>query len=232
MDTVRDERGFTLIEMVISMVIGVIVILAAYTVLDASSSLGKRTQDRVDAAQRGRLAMDVIGSELRSQVCLPGAVPPMAAGATPTDFTFYSNLGDQNSPPQKRRLYVQNGAIKEQTWTGTYSGSGTSLTVNWAATPTSKVLVDPVAQVATPLGPTPYFRFWGFDANLPATINQPLDTTPLSAADAGRVVQIDVNFVARPTGSTTTSPRDSIFQQSIFFRTADPMDPGKGPKCQ
>jgi prepilin-type N-terminal cleavage/methylation domain-containing protein len=228
MSPVRDERGFTLIEMVISMAIGVIVILAAYTVLDASTSLGKRTQDRVDAAQRGRLAMDVIGSELRSQVCLPGAVPPMAAGATATDFTFYSNLGDQNSPPQKRRIYVDNGAIKEQTWKGTYSGSGTTLAVNWAATPTAKVLVDPVAQVPG----SPYFRFWGFDANLPATINQPLDTLPLSAADAGRVVQVDVSFVARPTGATTTSPRDSIFQQSIFFRTADPMDPGKGPKCQ
>jgi prepilin-type N-terminal cleavage/methylation domain-containing protein len=229
MDPVRDERGFTLIEVVVSMVIGTIVILAAYTVLDASTSLGKRTQDRVDAAQRGRLAMDVIGSELRSQVCLPGAVPPMATGATPTDFTFYSNLGDQNSPPQKRRIYVQNSAIKEQTWMGTYSGSGTTLTVNWAATPTSKVLVDPVSQVDAT---TPYFRFWGFDANLPATINQPLDATPLSAADAGRVVQVDVSFVARPTGSITTSKRDSIFQQSIFFRTADPMDPGKGPKCQ
>jgi prepilin-type N-terminal cleavage/methylation domain-containing protein len=232
MGPVRDERGFTLIEVVISLFIGTIVILAAYTVLDASTSLGKRTQDRVDAAQRGRLAMDIIGSELRSQVCLPGAVPPMAAGATPTDFTFYSNLGDQNSPPQKRRLYVQNGAIKEQTWTGTYSGSGTTLTVNWAATPTSKVLVSPVAQVPVGVGVAPYFRFWGFDANLPATINQPLDVTPLSAADAGRVVQVDVSFVARPTGATTTSKRDSIFQQSIFFRTADPMDPGKGPKCQ
>jgi prepilin-type N-terminal cleavage/methylation domain-containing protein len=228
----RDERGFTLIELLVSMVIGTIVILAAYTVLDASSALSKRTQDRVDAAQRGRFAMDVIGSELRSQVCLPGAVPPMAPGATPTDFTFYNNLGDQNSAPQKRRLYVQNGAIKEQIWRGTYSGSGTTLTVNWAATPTAKTLVSPVAQVPNGAGMTPYFRFWGFDANLPATINQPLDTTPLSAADAGRVVQIDVSFVARPTGAKTTSRRDSIFQQSIFFRTADPMDPGKGPKCQ
>ena len=224
----RDEHGFMLIELIVSMVIGVIVILAAWTILDASGSIARGTQDRVDAAQRGRLAMDVIGSELRSQVCLPGAIPPMAAGATSTDFTFYSNLGDQNSPPQKRRFYVQNGAIKEQTWQGTYSGSGTTLTVNWAATPTSRTLVEPVGQV----GATPYFRFWGFDANLPATITQPLDATPLSATDAGRVVQVDISFDSRPTGATASSRRDSIFQQSIYFRTADPMDPGKGPKCQ
>jgi prepilin-type N-terminal cleavage/methylation domain-containing protein len=232
MHRLHDERGYTLIELMVSMVIGLVVIFAAWMILDASGSLSKRTQDRVDAAQRGRLAMDVIGSELRSQVCLPGAVAPMVAGATSTDFTFYSNLGDQNSPPQKRRFYVQNGAIKEQTWQGTYSGFGTNLTVNWAATPTSRTLVEPVGQVSTTSGTMPYFRFWGFDANLPATINQPLDALPLSATDAGRVVQVDISFDSRPTGATASGRRDSIFQQSIYFRTADPMDPGKGPKCQ
>jgi prepilin-type N-terminal cleavage/methylation domain-containing protein len=228
MALVRDERGFTLVELLVSLVIGMVVILAAWNLLDASGRLATRTQDRVDAAQRGRLAMDVIGSELRSQVCLPGAVPPVASGATSSDFTFYSNLGDQNSPPQKRRFFIQSGAIREQTWLGTFAGSGTNLTVNWSATPTTRTLVGPVGQVGT----APYFRFWGFDANLPATINQPLDALPLSATDAGRVVQVDVSFASRPTGATVTSKRDSIFQQSIYFRTADPMDPGKGPKCQ
>jgi prepilin-type N-terminal cleavage/methylation domain-containing protein len=227
-ERLRDEQGYSLVELLVSLIIGTVVILAAWNILDASTSLGKRTQDRVDAAQRGRLAMDVIGSELRSQVCLPGAIPPMVAGATATDFTFYSNLGDQNSPPQKRRFYVLNGAIMEQTWQGTFSGSGTTLTVNWSASPTTRTLVAPVGQVGT----TPYFRFWGFDANLPATINQPLDALPLSTTDAGRVVQVDVSFDSRPTGATASNRRDSIFQQSIYFRTADPMDPGKGPKCQ
>jgi prepilin-type N-terminal cleavage/methylation domain-containing protein len=224
----RDERGFSLVELLVSLLIGTIVILAAWNILDATSSLGKRTQDRVDAAQRGRLAMDVIGSELRSQVCLPGAIPPVVSGATSTDFTFYSNLGDQDSPPQKRRFYLLNGAIMEQSWQGTFAGSGVTLTVNWAATPTTRTLIAPVGQV----GATPFFRFWGFDANLPATINQPLDALPLSTTDAGRVVQVDVSFAARPTGATASSKRDTIFQQSIYFRTADPMDPGKGPKCQ
>jgi prepilin-type N-terminal cleavage/methylation domain-containing protein len=233
MPRLRDEQGFTLIELLVSMVIGTIVIFAAFTVLDSTGVLAKRTQDRVDAAQRGRLAMDILGSELRSQVCIPGGVtgplPPMAAGAGTSDFTFYSNLGDENNPPQKRRIYLSGSALMEQMWQGTYTGSGTTLAVNWPALPTmARTLVAPVAQV----GATPYFRFWGFDASLPATINTPLTVTPLSAADAGKVVQVDVSFASRPDGAKAASNRDSIFQQSIFFRTADPMDPGKGPKCQ
>jgi prepilin-type N-terminal cleavage/methylation domain-containing protein len=228
MTRLRNEDGFTLVELLVSMVIGTIVILAAFMVLDATGTLATKAQDRVDATQRGRLAMDIIGSELRSQVCLPGAIPPMEAGAGPTGFTFYSNLLDVDAAPQKRHIYILGDAIMEQTWTGTFAGTPGAQTVNWAATPTQRTLVQPVAQV----GVTPYFKFWGFDVALPATINTELNITPLSAADAAKVVQVDVSFVSRPTRAKAASPRDSIFQQSIFFRTADPMDPGKGPKCQ
>ena len=227
MSRLRDQEGFTLVELLVSMIIGTIVILAAFAVLDATGTLARKAQDRVDATQRGRLAMDVIGSHLRSQVCLPGAIPPVEAGATPTSITFYSNLEDENAAPTKRRIYIQGDAIMEQTWDGTFAGIPGAQTVTWSP-PTQKTLVQPVAQV----GATPYLQYWGFDASLPATINTPLNVTPLSAADAADVVQVDVNFVSRPTKATAASPRDAIFQQSIFFRTADPMDPGKGPKCQ
>jgi prepilin-type N-terminal cleavage/methylation domain-containing protein len=233
MDAMRDQRGFTLIELVISLFIGTIVILASFMVLDATGPLAKKAQDRVDAAQRGRQAMEIVGSELRSQVCLPGGasgpIAPVVAGANGSDLTFYSNLGDETNPPQRRRLFVQGDALIEQMWQGTYSGSGTTLTVNWPGTITNqRTLLQPIAQVGT----TPYFGYWGFDANLPATINTPLNTLPLSATDAAKVVQVDVSFASRPSNAKTASDIDSVYQQSIFFRTADPMDPGKGPKCQ
>ena len=232
MRRVRSERGFTLVEVVVSLFIGTIVILAAYTTLDTSGVIAKREQDRVDATQRGRQAMEIVGSELRSQVCLPGAVPPVVAGATGNDLTFFSNLGDENSPPQKRRIFVQGDALKEQMWQATYTFSGptgATPTVNWPAAITQqRTLLQPIGQV----GSAPFFKYWGFDANLPATINTPLTAVPLTADDAARVVQVDVSFASRPTDATKATNVDSIFQQSIFFRTADPMDPGKGPKCQ
>ena len=77
----------------------------------------------------------------------------------------------------------------------------------------------------------PLLRFFGFDANLPASVNQPI-TAPVSVADSRRVVQVNVSFVARPTRATAASARDSTFQQAVFFRTADPTDPLKGAKCQ
>ena len=225
MTRARDESGWTLIELLMAMTIGVVVLLATFMLIDASAPLAQKTQDRVDAAQRGRLAMEIIGAELRSQVCMPGAVPPiMPTVSDGSNVWFYGNNQDQDSLPQKHHIYVQGTVLKEDTWQGTGSVSN----VTFPAMPTqTRVLLDPVGLVAG----VPLFRFYGFDANLPASVNQPI-IVPVSVADSRRVVQVNVSFVARPTNATAASGRDSTFQQAVFFRTADPTDPMKGANCQ
>jgi prepilin-type N-terminal cleavage/methylation domain-containing protein len=225
MTRARDESGWTLIELLMAMTIGVVVLLATFMLIDASAPLAQKTQDRVDAAQRGRLAMDIIGAELRSQVCMPGAVPPiMPTVSDGSNVWFYGNDQDQNSLPQKHHIYIQGTALKEDSWQGTGSVSA----VIFPAMPTqTRTLLDPVGLVAG----VPLFRFYGFDANLPASVNQPI-VAPVSVADSRRVVQVNVSFVARPTKAIAASGRDSTFQQAVFFRTADPTDPMKGAKCQ
>ena len=104
------------------MTIGVVVLLAAFMLVDASAPLAQKTQDRVDAAQRGRLAMDIIGAELRSQVCMPGAVPPIMPTVSDDDNVwFYGNNQDQDSLPQRHHIYIQGTALREDTWQGTGS---------------------------------------------------------------------------------------------------------------
>jgi prepilin-type N-terminal cleavage/methylation domain-containing protein len=221
----RDESGWTLIELLMAMTIGVVVLLATFMLIDASAPLAQKTQDRVDAAQRGRLAMEIIGAELRSQVCMPGAVPPiMPTVSDGSNVWFYGNNQDQDSLPQKHHIYIQGTVLKEDTWQGTGSVSN----VTFPAMPTqTRVLLDPVGLVAG----VPLLRFYGFDANLPASVNQSI-VAPVSVADSRRVVQVNVSFVARPTNAAAASGRDSTFQQAVFFRTADPTDPMKGAKCQ
>jgi Tfp pilus assembly protein PilW len=222
----RDESGQTLMELMIGMVISLVVLAAAYTVLAAATPLAAHTQDRVDAYQRGRLALDVMASELRSQVCLPGAIAAIIpTTSTANEIWFYANTGDDTQAPQKRRIYLSGTALKEDLWKGTFDAAG-NVTFP-VAVPTTRTLVSPVVALADG---TPLFSYWGFDANLPAAVNQPI-LPPVSAVNAQKVVQVDISFVARPTKATAASPRDTTFQQSVFFRTADPTDPAKGPKC-
>jgi prepilin-type N-terminal cleavage/methylation domain-containing protein len=223
---VRDESGFTLVELLVAMTIGTVVLFASFMLVDASTPLAQKTQDRVDAAQRGRLAMEIVGAELRSQVCMPGAVPPILPNVSDGgNAWFYGNNQDQNSLPQRHHIYLQGNALLEDTWQGT----GTQANVTFPANPPprTRTLLSPVALVPG----EKLFRYSAFDKNLPAAVNQPVGT-PVSVADSRNIVQVNISFVARPTGAKAATIRDSTFQQAVFFRTADPTDPMKGAKCQ
>ena len=70
----RQEDGFTLPELLITLVIGLTVALGALSLVDVTMRRSGEISARVEAVQSGRTAMDIMTRELRSQVCLPPAV--------------------------------------------------------------------------------------------------------------------------------------------------------------
>jgi prepilin-type N-terminal cleavage/methylation domain-containing protein len=237
----NEESGFTLVELLVAMSIGTVVLLATFMLLDAATPLAKRTADRVDANQRGRLALEIMAGELRSQVCLPNATPPILPTGPDGTATgnsgiwFYKNTGNENALPQLSHIYLQGSAIKEDSWQGVTDSSPANKTgVKFTGAAASRTLIDGVALVGT----TPLLRYYGFDANLPAAVNQqvnpPFDNNfgpPASVSYVGRIVQVNISFSSRPAGAAADSLRDAAFQQSVYFRTADATDPSKGAKC-
>ena len=64
------------------MVIGMIVLMAAFMVLDRTITASGQVADRSEALQRGRQAMELVTRQLRSQVCV-GTTKPIVSGPTP-----------------------------------------------------------------------------------------------------------------------------------------------------
>ena len=82
MSRLREETGATLIEVLTAVTIGTIVFAAILTMLESTVRHNTGVLSRTDAMQRGRLAMDMITQELRSQVCLNNLDnPAVVAGA-------------------------------------------------------------------------------------------------------------------------------------------------------
>ena len=77
----RDERGFTLVEVMVALVIGLVVSTATLAIVIVSVHLGSNYTDRVDANQQGRLAMERITQALNSSCVTPNQ-PPVLAGST------------------------------------------------------------------------------------------------------------------------------------------------------
>ena len=235
-DSRTSEAGFTLVEVLIAMVIGMVVLIASLTVLDTTVSLTGRVNSRVDALQRGRTAMDLMVRDLRSQVCV-GVLTDASSGATSTQDSlidgsstsvdFYTDLGDGTTgqPPTRRTLTFDPaaGTIVEQI----YRPTGTRGAYVFPATPTTtRTLLTDVVQD----GATPVFGFFAYDTASPPAPDAPL-ASPLSTTDKRRTVKIAIAFRALRSGGNASSPGAASLQDDVFRRAVDPNDPAPAPEC-
>lgn len=93
-----DQRGFTLVELMVSMAIGMVVVLAGHRLLATASGAAADVTHRAEAADRARNGMELITSRLRSQVCLNDDGPAIMR-ASPTVMDFFTVLGSTVPPP-------------------------------------------------------------------------------------------------------------------------------------
>ena len=243
------EGGFTIIELMMAVSVGMIVILFTFNLLDSAGRASTETQNRVDSVQRGRVAMEQITQRLRSQVCLDSNTPAVTYGDD-DELRFYSELGGETFAPEARRLRFDdpdgdgNGDLNETVWNTLASPPADTYAT--PPTTTRNVLKGMMRSLedeapadngeGRAIGdPVPVFRYYTFLGNNPATPALRLQT-PLSVADRARVVRIAIAFDSLPSRrqgapTGTRSRVDTRFENDVFVRTADPTDPEHSPQC-
>jgi hypothetical protein len=223
----RREEGFTLAEMLISCVVGVIVMLAAFALLDMSNGLSASVNARVDTTQRGRDALEQVMRELRSQVCLKPGDSAITNGQD-SSVTFYMFTGSGAYMPERHTI-TWNPATRELV-DYAFSGTGTPPDLTYPATPTR---TNTLLTNVDPIGNAPIFSYytWTSSGQVAPTVQLP---TPLSVADEVRTVRIAVQFKVSPSGNVKSSANQTTsLQNEVLVRTADPNAAGGPglPKC-
>ncbi len=222
----------TLIELTIGMAIGLVVTFASLAILDRASTASNEIVDRQDAIQRGRLAMEQITRQLRSQVCLGESAEPISYGDD-VKLTFYADLSDGSQNVARRTLTFvpPAGAAPGKITEDVYAGGGVYPDLTFGATPTqTRVLLNGAKQVKSGATDVPIFRYYAFQPGSP-TGDLELLATPLSATNASRTVMVRIAFVSMP---ERTIPRDldsTTLNSDVFVRLADPTRPLEGPRC-
>jgi prepilin-type N-terminal cleavage/methylation domain-containing protein len=220
----RSQAGVTLIELLVAMSIGLVTTAAAVALLQTAQRQTNATAARVSATQRGRVLMDTMTRELRSQVCYSATVPALIT-ATDDSVKFYADLSDGSTPIEQRELTFDQTAktLTERTWTG----AGSPLTFPTPATRT-RLLLSEVSRRAAPNAAT--FRYYAYTTATPPRPDTVPLPTPLNAVDLARVAKIDIGFTTLPPKGGPAAAAVTL-QNEIYVRVADPNDPAPTPTC-
>jgi len=164
-----DERGFTLIEVLVAMISGMVVILALVAVLAVATRQETHLTNVAQATQLGRLAMTKVSNELHSACIAPGFTP-IQANSTGAEIRFVNSYGKEavisKTEVNEHRIVWNKEAetltdftypaSKEEVWP-TFKYSGT-------ANPTNGVLIaNHVTQMESEGNKLPIFQYYSYD---------------------------------------------------------------------
>jgi hypothetical protein len=223
----RQEAGMTLMELITAISIGMVVLLGMFALLDGSVRLNTNVMSKTDAMQRGRIALDVMTQELRSQVCLPNlagtAIVPGVTNANAVEFYSDFSEGDGLEPPTKRRLSYDPGT--GNVTTAIYRTDVLEPEPDDFPDAPSETLLR-LENVGLQPG-VPFLKYYAYEwvdvedqeADRPeATLEL---VPPIDANEARRVARIDVSVVANPLGSDDRTKGVDLTDQ-IMARHSDP----------
>ena len=234
------ERGFTLIELMMAAVIGIVIAGVAFGLLDSVVRMFGSSEQRVDVSQRGRLGVDQMSARLRSQVCGGGPTTtdpdalytPALVEATANKVSFWSNTGDGQGR-RLRGIEYTGGVIKEYVYPG----------ADPSATPVSTRELATSVAVNNGGGLFRYFSYnpaaWDASLNPRPALHLTL-APPLSSDQLRSVVRITFGYIAYPENGAPTDRSAADFNGEFLSRTASspyeyttaPSTTNVEPRCE
>jgi hypothetical protein len=251
MSRLRDESGQTLIDLLTAITIALIVSFAAFALLEFVMKRTGEVDGRVDATQRGRMIVDTMTRELRSQVCLDANTPAMATRTGDiTDgntATFYADLTADTPTqlaakpgPDLHKLAYDSTAhtITDTTYKSSWNNTTTPPSIVVAAMASStRVIASDVTDAGGPI-----FKYYAYDtAAIPSpSVQLEAGGGALTVPELATVARIDINLKVLPKRSANqianqpfnaNAPGGVVLQDEVYVRAADPNDDAPTPTC-
>lgn len=211
----RDERGFTLVEMLVATAMGMVVILIISFLAVLTLRESSRVEGRVNATQDGRIVMYEIMDDLHS-ACIAPQIAPIQAGSTGSSLNFIHQRGIAVAPtPVLSKVTLTGNSLTEANFANT-GGAAPNWTFATTAS-TTKTLDNGVSAQSVSV---PIFRYYAYSGG--AVSATPL-TVPLSATDAARTVQVTVTMIVAPGTASVVDANGAVtVQDTAFLRFTSP----------
>ncbi len=214
-DRLHGEHGVTLVEMLVAMLTGLVVVSAAFAILEVSLHQSTRIADRVSADQRGRLALEKIMLELHS-ACIASGVNPIQENSSGTRLKFLSESGSSEpffTSGVKHEIYLSGTTLKDAIYqsNGGNEAKGWKFPAEGSPTSTSTLLTNVYA-------PTTGYMFEYFKYTASALTTALSTTTPLKLEEANAATKVNVNLTVAPESGDTRLSRPVSLSGTAVLR--------------
>ncbi|HEV2975553.1 MAG TPA: prepilin-type N-terminal cleavage/methylation domain-containing protein [Solirubrobacteraceae bacterium] len=255
---IRDERGFTLVELLVAMVAGVVVVFALVALIAISLHQETRIADRVQDDRAGRSALNQILEELHSSCTGFGSIAIQAPSTTPssplaatgaTNVWFLSAYGNSTSGNASVSAVVEH----DINWTSSgktsntgeplgtlrdYSFAGSGESPNWSfgTLSTANAKASTLASNVVPAGATTIFHYWRYDTTASDTstygklIEVPASEASTYAANR-KIAEVTISYTQAPEDGDTRSGHTATFNGSAVLRLTPPESAAEGTTC-
>lgn len=193
----RDERGFSLPELLVTLMAGMVIFSAIAMMTTTALRNQDRISRRVDASSRVRPVLTHIVQELHS-ACVAQHVAPIIANGTSsgqnastgTQLSFITKPGSSVTPTPDQHVITLSGGTLTET---VYPALGGAQPGPWSFSSTASSNQQLLTNVSAP--PAGLFQYFDF-------VNGALDTTPstvpLSSDDAARAAIVKITMSSAP----------------------------------
>ena len=201
MRAIREDSGFTLVELLMTMLTSLVVMSAIVMMLTTSLRNQDRINQRVDANQRVRPVMTHIIQELHSACIAPRMTPIIGDGttngSTGTRIAFLSKSGATVTPtPDLHVIILSGGTLSESVLPGDRRRAARALDLL-----VHRLLDAPSCSLRSRRPASGMFQYYDF-------VNGQVDTSPtavpLSATDAAKAAIVKITMSSSPTRGVST----------------------------
>lgn len=227
---VSDDRGTTLIELMVAMMAGLIVIGALFAILEVSLRQSTNLVDKVQADQTGRIAMTKVVDELHS-ACIAPSFAPIQPGSTTNELIFISSYSSAAEITSAEKHKIEYNSAAQTLTDGIYKSEGGSWpNFTYPASATSKVLLANNVSIVKRTKEEGIFTYYKYSGKATEGSEKPLTTLEyvegkgaLSTTEAAEAASVKVEFnQATPDGNSTSVKRSVNLSSQVTFSFSVP----------
>jgi type II secretory pathway component PulJ len=230
----RDQSGVTLLELLVAMIMALVVSLAAFSILEFTSSDVSRITSRTHVDQTGRIALQKIMLALHS-TCVALEVNPIVEGSSSEKLKFISESGTEPAfSTVHEHIITYNkaeGTLTEQVFpsTGPETKEG-NYPFSTTASSTTKLLTGVKQFENSKKEEVPIFQYYKYykkgealptgDTEAPYGELIPVKAG-FTAAEAETVAKVTISFTLKPEGTESVIAKGGqpiALEDSAVFR--------------